>query len=309
LTSKSLLISIFLGIIIILITSTTFQPTTNHYEKDLIFVENGNIKFVFAQTNNGGNGGVNDDDDGTTPPPTDGDDGTTPPPTDGDDGTTPPPTDGDDGTTPPPTDGDDGTTPPPANNDTNGDHDGRNDTVRDHDRRDYDGKRHYKEVIKIINNNIVIVRGFDNIEKEIFVIGDGNTCPSQSGTVTLTGKISPKEIRLLGDFLPCYIEDGSVTLNIPDTQNIKLAVLYIDENGDNYQSALINPIKIQNINNSQALFTIDLDPTMTGINPNTGQRNTLTNINGLALYNDGNSEIQFKSAGNNIAALTATFTK
>jgi hypothetical protein len=180
----------------------------------------------------------------------------------------------------------------------------------DHDRRDRDdGKRHYKEVIKIINNNVIIVRGFDNLEREIFVIGDANTCSAQNSTVTLSGKINPNETRLLGDFYPCYIEDGSVTLNIPETQNIKLAVLSMDEIGNYYQTALINPIKIQDISNNQALYTIELDDTMTGINPNTGQRTTVTNINGLALYNDGNNAVQFTSAGNNIAALTATFTK
>jgi hypothetical protein len=177
----------------------------------------------------------------------------------------------------------------------------------DTDGRDHDGKRDYKEVIKIINKNVIIVRGFDNIEKEIFVISDRNTCPAQSSTVILSGKINPKEIRLLGDFNPCCIGDGSVTLNIPDTRNIKLDVLSMDENGNYYQTALINPIKIQDININQALFTIELDDTMNGINPDTGQRTTVTNISGLALYNDGNNVVQFKPG--NIAALTATFTK
>jgi len=47
---------------------------------------------------------------------------------------------------------------------------------------------------------------------------------------------------------------------------------------------------------------------MTGINPNTGQRISVTNINGLALYNDGNYAVKFEP-GNNIAALTVSFTK
>jgi hypothetical protein len=96
-------------------------------------------------------------------------------------------------------------------------------------------------------------------------------------------------------------------LNIPNTDNIKLAVLSVDKNSNNKQGVLITPIKIQNINNNQALFTIELDDGMTGENPITGKSNTLTNINGLALYNDGNNPVQFKSG--NIAALTATFTR
>lgn len=94
-----------------------------------------------------------------------------------------------------------------------------------------------------------------NLEREIFVIGDANTCPAQSSTVALSGKINPKEIRFLGDFYPCYIEDGGVTLNIPDTQNIKLAVQSMDENGNYYQTALITAIKIQKIDVNQTLYS------------------------------------------------------
>ncbi len=46
---------------------------------------------------------------------------------------------------------------------------------------------------------------------------------------------------------------------------------------------------------------------MKGINPITGQSTTLTKINGLALYNNGDKSVVFKPG--NIAALTATFTK
>ena len=84
--------------------------------------------------------------------------------------------------------------------------------------------------------------------------------------------------------------------------------MYIDKSGNNnHNGALITPIKIQNINKNQGLFTIELDEQMQGINPKTGKSTTLTKINGLALYNNGDKAIQLKSG--NIAALTATFTK
>lgn len=46
---------------------------------------------------------------------------------------------------------------------------------------------------------------------------------------------------------------------------------------------------------------------MKGINPVTGLTTTLTKINGLTLYNNGDKPIQFKSG--NIAAITAIFSK
>ena len=164
-------------------------------------------------------------------------------------------------------------------------------------------------IVKVINKNKVVVRdNNDGTTKQIIIAGDRNTCTTQSESVPLTGKINPKGIRLLADFDPCKISDGSVTLNIPNTQNIKLAVLSVVKNSNtNNQGVLITPIKIQNLNNNQALLTVELDSQMTGENPITGKSNTLTNINGLALYNDGNNPVQFKSG--NIAALTATFTR
>ncbi|HEX6646605.1 MAG TPA: hypothetical protein VF047_05450, partial [Nitrososphaeraceae archaeon] len=181
----------------------------------------------------------------------------------------------------------------------------------DNDDDDNDFKKkvnyEYKVVTKKISKNKVVLRDHDNNEKEIIIISNKNTCPTQSNTVELKGKMGPHGIRLLADFDPCKISDGSVTFNIPNTQNIKLAAIYIDKNGNNHAGTLIDPVKIQNLNNRQGLYTTELDDKMKGISPVTGQGNTLTKINALALYNNGNTPVQFK--GGNTAALTATFTK
>ena len=55
------------------------------------------------------------------------------------------------------------------------------------------------------------------------------------------------------------------------------------------------------------MFTIQLDGEMTGKSPITGKTNTLTKINGLALYNSGANPINLNAG--NMAALTATLSK
>jgi hypothetical protein len=152
-----------------------------------------------------------------------------------------------------------------------------------------------------------VVSGYDGTQSQIIVVSDVNTCPTQAETVSLSGKLNPKGIKLLADFGPCNIKDGGVTLNMPDTQNIKLAALYMDKTSSNNDGILINPIKIQKISSNQALFTIQLDGEMTGKSPITGESNTLTKINGLALYNSGANPINLNAG--NMAALTATFSK
>ncbi len=115
--------------------------------------------------------------------------------------------------------------------------------------------------------------------------------------------MNPKGIRIPADLDPCKIKDGSVTLNMPNTKNIKLAVMYIDKSGNKHNGALINPVKVQNLNNNQGLYKIDLDQTIKGINPKTAKSTTFTQINGLALYNNGKIPVELKSG--NTAALTA----
>jgi hypothetical protein len=184
---------------------------------------------------------------------------------------------------------------PTPDNDQNGQVD--NDRDDDTTGRDGNNKKN-KSIVKDDENNIVY---------EIIVVEEKNKCPTQSESVGLNGILNPKGIRLLADFYPCKIVDGGVTLHIPENPTIKLAIMYIDYNGNNHAGALITPSKIQSIGSNQGLYTIELDKNMKGINPITGEIITLTKINGLALYNNGDIPIVFNPE--NVAAITATFTK
>ena len=81
----------------------------------------------------------------------------------------------------------------------------------------------------------------------------------------------------------------------------------MDKTNSNNYGILLNPTKIQKISSNQALFTIQLDGEMTGNSPITGKSNTLTKINGLALYKSGPNPINLNAG--NMAALIATFSK
>src|SRR5688572_23918464 len=118
-------------------------------------------------------------------------------------------------------------------------------------------------------------------------------CPTQSEIIPLTGALEPQGIRLLADLDPCMINDGSITLTVPYTQDIKVAVMYLDKAGTNHQSALVDLAQVQMLSNGQGLFKLDLNQVMMGKNTNTGQMITLGKINGLALYNSGVHPIPF----------------
>jgi hypothetical protein len=267
--------SIIVYVSTLLIIGLSYQVSINLFENNSSFSLNSGLKFVYAQDNNDGNGGGDGDGNGGG----DGDGNG------GGDG------DGNGGGD----DGDDGSSPGDGNGDGS-ENGGDSNTDNDSKGSDETNKK-----------NKSIVKDDNNIAQEILIVGEKETCPTQSENVELSGIINPKDIRLLADFYPCKIADGGITLNIPEIPILKLAVMYIDYNGNNHAGALITPAKIQSINDNQGLFAIELDKEMKGINPITGQSTTLTKINGLALYNNGDKPVVLKPG--NIAALTATFTK
>ncbi|HEX6671896.1 MAG TPA: hypothetical protein VF084_06655 [Nitrososphaeraceae archaeon] len=199
---------------------------------------------------------------------------------------------------------------PPQTGEDNPPQTGEDTTDQSKDKNDIKKKINgeFEKITKIISKskNKVIVKDDDDNEKEIIIVGDP-TCPTQSENVALSGIINPQGIRLLANFYPCTVENGGITMNIPDSPNLKLALIYIDNNNDNHAGTLITPNKIQSIENNQGLFSIELDKKMEGIDPITGETTTLDKINGLALYNNGNEPLEFKVGSS--AALTTTFTK
>jgi hypothetical protein len=136
-----------------------------------------------------------------------------------------------------------------------------------------------------------------------------NNCnPIHESTITLQNTLNPKGVLLLSDFSPCKLVNGEVTLNIPENTNLKLTAMYVDPIGNEHSGAFINPTNIQSNDKNHATFTIKLDKTMKGTDPITGKSTTLTKINGLALYNNGDKPIVFQP-GNIVTLTAATFTK
>ena len=258
-TTSLVSIGIILYFSIILISGSSFKVNTNIFENSPILSLNYDIAIAYAQddggdgnpdffgssdANNDGDGDVDNGGDDTSNtanffsnPSQNSNDGTTDSIPDQTEGTQPAT-----GETPPQQPPATGETPPltgPPNN--------------------FQQKIKYEFNFNIIDRttNKIIVKYDNDIEKQIIVITDKINCPTQSDSVELKGKINPKEIRLLADFDPCRIIDGSVTLNMPNNQNLKLAAVFIDKNGNNHAGTLLNPVKIQNINKNQGYIQLN----------------------------------------------------
>jgi hypothetical protein len=134
-----------------------------------------------------------------------------------------------------------------------------------------------------------------------------NTCPTQSDSTQLKGKILGKGVIVLADFEPCELRDGRATLNIPTNPNLKFVALSIDKKGNNNEGAILTKQKIQSLNKNNGLYVVYFDDKMIGKNPVTGKKIVLDKINGIALYNTSTKSINFQS-GNSLG-MTAVLKK
>ena len=134
-----------------------------------------------------------------------------------------------------------------------------------------------------------------------------STCPTQSDSTQLKGKILGKGVIVLADFDPCELRDGRATLNIPINTNLKFVVLSLDKKGNEHNGIIVTKQKIQSLGKDNGLYVVNFDDKMIGNDPITGKKKTIDGINGLAIYNTATKPLNFNS-GNSLA-LTAVLKK
>lgn len=132
-------------------------------------------------------------------------------------------------------------------------------------------------------------------------------CPTQTQTIQLNDKISPFGVIILAGYEPCKVNDGSVTLNLPNNPNLAFTVIHFDDNSDDQKGAMVDLDKVHDIGSKNILYKIELDASMTGIEPVTNNKVTIQQINTLALFNNGKEPIEFNS--DNSVAITSILDK
>ncbi|MDR4511542.1 MAG: hypothetical protein MRJ93_07540 [Nitrososphaeraceae archaeon] len=105
---------------------------------------------------------------------------------------------------------------------------------------------------------------------------------------------------MIADFHPCTLQDGRSTLILPDDVNLVFVVMHIERDGDENDGAMVPMDKIQSLNKNNAIFTVNFDDKMAGIDPITGEEKTIEDINAIALFNISTETIEINS-GNSLA--------
>ena len=168
-------------------------------------------------------------------------------------------------------------------------------------------KKAYQVTNNYFKNKIKVNIDDDDDNDDVKVIKKvykrDNSCPTQSNSIQLKGKILGKGVIVLADFEPCELRDGRATLNIPNNPYLKFVVLSLDKKGNEYDGIIVTKQKIQSLGKDSGLYVVNFDDEMIGNDPITGKKKTIDEINGLAIYNTATKSLNFNS-GNSLA-LTA----
>ena len=168
-------------------------------------------------------------------------------------------------------------------------------------------KKAYQVTNNYFKNKIKVNIDDDDDNDDVKVIKKvykrDNSCPTQSNSMQLKGKILGKGVIVLADFEPCELRDGRATLNIPNNPYLKFVVLSLDKKGNEYDGIIVTKQKIQSLGKNSGLYVVNFDDEMIGNDPITGKKKTIDEINGLAIYNTATKSLNFNS-GNSLA-LTA----
>ncbi|HLN35765.1 MAG TPA: hypothetical protein VK250_10870, partial [Nitrososphaeraceae archaeon] len=176
------------------------------------------------------------------------------------------------------------------------DHGNRHDDRYDHDRDrydDHDRDRHYDHDDDHDDDH-------HHYHTKKIIKYKSSKCLTQTSSIPLTGKIGPRTPVLLGDFYPCEVKDGRATLNLPDDPNIEFVMMHISKSGGHHSGIIVEMNKIQSLSKDNALYVVNFDDTMDGEDPITGNDESISDINAIALYNKSKKTIDF-SFGNSLA--------
>ncbi len=99
-------------------------------------------------------------------------------------------------------------------------------------------------------------------------------------------------MRVIAILSPCHLLDGSIVLNLP-TIGIEIVAAHL-VGGEAVEGIVVNKQLLANLGNGQALYSMDLNETMSGLTPNGGEPETLDdNTNAILLWNNEGKDVEF----------------
>lgn len=132
------------------------------------------------------------------------------------------------------------------------------------------------------------------IQDRTKIITTTTSCAPIERTVSLgPSTMASNGMSGIATLFPCHLLDGTVLLNLP-TNGVDLVAAHL-AGGETVNAVIANKQMIDDLGNGQAIYSADLNETMSGVTPNGGIPTTLNdNINAILLWNNaGGNDVDF----------------
>ena len=121
-----------------------------------------------------------------------------------------------------------------------------------------------------------------------------DTCDDISDMIDLfPGQIDSERVQIIAYFEDCNLDMATLTLNIVEDDDLKLVAANFEEGVSDAVEVELEPVDNQDSNSDNSLYEATISGTQEGLDLETGDSKTISNVNGIVLWNNGDDPIQF----------------
>ena len=121
-----------------------------------------------------------------------------------------------------------------------------------------------------------------------------DSCDDISDTIDLyPGQLDSERVQIIAYFEECELDLASLTLNIVEDDDLKLVAANFEEGVSDAVEVELEPIDNQDSNSDNSLYEATISGNQEGLDLETGDSKTISNVNGIVLWNNGDNPIQF----------------
>jgi len=100
-------------------------------------------------------------------------------------------------------------------------------------------------------------------------------------------------VQIIAYFEDCDLDLAALTLNIVDDDDLKLVAANFEDGESDAVEVELDPIDDQDSNSDNILYEATVFGNQEGFDLETGDPRTISNVNGIVLWNNGDDPIQF----------------
>ena len=134
----------------------------------------------------------------------------------------------------------------------------------------------------------------NNDDSDVIRASQDTSCDDISDTIDLfPGQLDSERVKIIAYFEDCDLDVASLTLNIVEDDDLKLVAANFEDGESEALEVELEPINNDDSDTDNSLYEATILGTQEGLDLETGDSKTISNVNGIVLWNNGDDPIQF----------------